>query len=644
MYIFRSLLAAIFVSVPVIGQSGRPVPYPVFTTPQFDRAVEDGTRTLTGRPGPNYWMNEASYDFAVRIDTTQNVLTGSGNIIYRNMSPDTLDELRIHLRQNIYRPGAVRNRFVDVTGGMQLSGLSVNGVPLGQSNREDRAMPRLMGTVMWLPLEKPLVHGDEVKLDISWFYEIPENTFRQGTDGEVYFMAYWYPQVAVYDDLEGWKADQYMGNGEFYMDWADYRVSITAPEGMLVTSTGHLLNPEEVLSEQTRTRLAQAAEDTSVVHVVTEEDRAAGRSTATSESGWLTWHFEASRVRDFVFGLSDKYLWDATHAAVGDLDGDGSTDHCMIHAFYRPDRTYWRRSAEYTRFSIEDMSTIFFPYPWPHMTAVEGLIGGGMEYPMMTLIGRGRSPRGLFGVTYHEVAHMWFPMIVGPDEKTHRWMEEGLTSFNDNEGSRAFYQDDSVWDPENQPYYMIAGTGDEVPPARHTDLYPFGTRAAGIAGYNKPAIALHALRGLVGEDKFYEAYRAFADLWTYKHPTPLDFFNTFEDVLGRELDWFWRTMFYETWILDHEISEVGRTDDAIRVQIRDNGLSPMPAPVTITYEDGQTKSRTVPVETWLAGERKSEVVFPAGNAVRIEIDPEQYLPDVDRYNNVWPRETPESNP
>jgi hypothetical protein len=634
----RAFFIPLFFSLPLLGQSNRPIPYPVFTTPQFDQAVANGTRTTTGHPGANYWMNEATYDLAVRIDTTSKMLNGSGTIRYLNLSPDTLSELQLHLRQNIYRPGAMRNRFVGLTGGMQLSALSVNGVPIGQQDDEVTPPPSVMGTVMFLPLAESLAPGEQVEVAISWFYEIPAHSFRQGHDGEVYFIAYWYPQLAVHDDLNGWHADQYLGNGEFYMDWADYRVSITAPAGMLITSTGQLLNPEEVLSDQTRSRLAEAASGDEIVHVVAEEDRVPGISTATSDSGWLTWDFEATKVRDFVFGLSDKYLWDATNAEVGDLDGDGEPDRCMIHSFFRPDRQYWYRSAEYVRFSIEDMSRRFFPYPWPHMTAIEGLIGGGMEYPMMTLIGSGRSARSLFSVTYHETAHMWFPMIVGPDEKRYRWMEEGLTSFNDDEGSRAFYNDESVWDPEIQSYYSIAGTGYEVEPDRHTDLYPFGTGAMGIAGYNKPSIALHALRGLFGEEAFRKAYREYALRWAYKHPVPFDFFNTFEDVLGQDLDWFWTSLFYETWTLDQAIADVDRVDESIRVHIKDEGLTPMPAPVTVTYADGTSETKTVPVDLWLAGERATVLYFPPGDVQSVEIDAGKFLPDVDRSNNVWPRE------
>ncbi|RMF58477.1 MAG: M1 family peptidase, partial [Bacteroidetes bacterium] len=474
----------------------------------------------------------------------------------------------------------------------------------------------------------------------AWSFEVPEaGAPRMGQDGEVFFLAYWYPQFAVYDDVNGWKADPYMGNGEFYMDYGTYDVHLTVPEGWLVGATGVLQNPEEVLSEQTRARLAMlddTHENGAIIHIVEEGDREAGRSTATDPEGMLTWHFRAENVRDFAFGTSDRYVWDATTARVGDRDGDGTDDVALIHAFYRPGTPSWDRSAEFARFSVEHLSEMIMPYPYPHMTTVEGLIGGGMEFPMITLIGGTRNDQSLFSVTYHEIGHMWFPMVVGQDEKQYTWMDEGLTSFNTNEGRAAFWQDD-VWDPGRQSYYFIAGSGREVEPMRHADEYPVGSPARVIASYNKPAVALHALRGLVGQERFFAAYREYARRWAYKHPQPYDLFNTFEDVLGQDLDWFWTSMFYTTWTLDQAVEAVEETAEGVQVTVQDRGLVPMPAPVRVTYADGTVVEETVPVDVWLCGETATTLRFKPGTVSRVEIDPGRYLPDVDRTNNVWER-------
>ena len=256
---------------------------------------------------------------------------------------------------------------------------------------------------------------------------------------------------------------------------------------------------------------------------------------------------------------------------------------------------------------------------------------------MITLIGGTRNDASLFGVTFHEIGHMWFPMIVGQDEKQYTWMDEGLTSFNTNEAESSFWRTDA-WRLDEQGYYNIAGSGREAPPMRHADEYPLNSPARGIASYSKPAVALHALRGLVGQKRFMEAYREYAHRWAYKHPQPYDLFNTFEEVLGEDLDWFWISLLYNTWTLDHAIESVEQQSDAVVVTIADKGLVPMPAPVRLTYADGTIVEERVPVEHWLSDETKTTLRFEPGTVSRVEIDPEQYLPDVDRTNNTWEKQ------
>ncbi|HUF11348.1 MAG TPA: M1 family metallopeptidase [Rhodothermales bacterium] len=630
------------VATSVAAQQSRPIPYPVFETPQFARAVEQGTRSRDGRPGPSYWTNTAEYDIDVTVSPAAATVSGAESIRYHNNSPDVLRRIVLNLYQNLYREGAARNRNVVPTEGLNLSCAFVNDAPILQ-----QADPRLKGfvvagTKMVIHLVDPVEPGGSVDMRFCWDFRIPASydNIRMGHDGEVYYLAYWYPQVAVYDDVtggigygDGWDLDHYLGNGEFYMGYADYDVSITVPEGYLVPATGVLQNPKEILSPAVLARIDSAAKGPDVVGIVTDENRE--DAFVPSPSGTATWRYAAENVRDFAFGLSDLYRWDATFAEAGDWDADGTSDRAMIHAFYRPGTPAWERSAEYGKFSIEHLSRTMMPYPWPHMTAVEGLIGGGMEYPMITLIGGSRSPGALFSVTYHEIGHMWFPMIVGQDEKKFTWMDEGLTSFNQTNGIRDFNDSPDVWRPDRQPYYRIAGSGYEVESMRHGDEYPYGTDARGLASYNKPAVMLHALRGLLGEDLFYKAFRAYAHRWAYKHPTPFDLFNTFEDVTGQDLDWFWTPAFFETWTLDQAVAAVEAGEVEVKVTIKDLGLTPMPAPVTVTYADGRQESERLGVEPWLEGARETSLTFPPGQVAKVEIDPEGFLPDVDRSNNVW---------
>jgi aminopeptidase N len=447
--------------------------------------------------------------------------------------------------------------------------------------------------------------------------------------------------MAVYDDLTGWHIDQYLGNAEFYMGYGNYEIALTLPAGWLVTATGRLTNSAEVLSAQTRARLDSAGRAGGVVRVVAEADRGPGTSTTAGTNGKLTWRFRADSVRDVSWATSAKYLWDATNADVGDVNGDGRPDTTAVQAFYRPElrASHWDESARYSRHSVEFFSRYLLPYPYPHMTAVDGPTScGGMEYPMMTCIGGQWDTLGLYEVTTHEIGHMWFPMLVGSDEKRHAWMDEGLAQFSQSQAMADFFKgfDDEERNRRNYLNFAEAGGG-EVELMRHGDRYPtYGSY--GVASYYKPATVLVALRGVLGEETFNKALREYARRWLYKHPSPADLFNSFEDVSGRDLSWFWRTWLYETWKLDQAIDTVIPAGDSLEVVVENRGRAIMPVPLVIRRTGGQTDSLTVPADAWFGGERRRAVRVAREPAVRtIEIDPERDFPDIDRSNQAWPR-------
>jgi hypothetical protein len=619
----------------------RPIPYPPFESPGFARAVERGTRTRTGRPGPSYWQQHAEYRLQAQLDPATTRLTGSGAVRYHNRSPDTLRTVAVHLYQNLHRPGARRNREVPVTGGMALTRVAAQGRTLPLLAGAEMPGPgyRIDATVATLLLPAPLPPAGSLELEFDWEFTVPgPGTPRMGQDGEVFFLAYWYPQMAVYDDVSGWHTDPYLGNAEFHMGFGDYEVTLTLPEDWLVSATGTLQNPEAVLSAQTRQRLEQARRSAEVVRVVTAADRSAGRATVQGRDGLLSWRFAARRVRDFAWGASDRYLWDATHAVAGDATGDGRPDTTLIHSLYRPGAENWDHTARYGRHSVEFLSEYLWPYPWPHMSAVEGPIGGGMEFPMITLIGGARDTIALYSVTVHEIAHMWFPMLAASDEKRHTWLDEGLTRFHQAQAMQDFFPGYGREGLARDTYLAFARTGGEVEMMRHGDLYPVGTRAFGIAGYDKPAVVLVALRAILGEETFHRGLREFGRRWEYRHPQPWDLWNTFEDVSGRDLGWFWRTWYYETWTLDQAVAGVRQVGNETEITIEDRGYAPMPVLLAVTRADGTTQRLEVPVEVWLSGARRHTLRIPAAPAVtRIEIDPEGVFPDLDRANNVWVR-------
>jgi len=627
---------------PPVLKVDRPLPYPVFESKAFARAVERGTRTRTGEPGPKYWQQFARYRIDAELVPATNTLNGRETVRYFNRSPDTLRTVWVFLNQNLFAPSSPRTGAVPVTGGMEILRLSVNGQTLDR--RESGAAYSIDGTVMRVGLPRALAPRDSLDLDVAWTFQLPpDGAPREGTTGDVCMVAYWYPQFAVYDDVNGWQTDPYLGNAEFYMGYADYDVNISLPEGWLVAATGELVNANEVLSKQTRDRLAESRRSPLVVRVVREQDRGVGPTKATNRGfdGILTWRFRARNVRDFDWGASPKYLWDATVAVVGERDGKGRRDTTAINTFYRPEARAWAwdKSGEYERNSVEFLSSYLWPYPWPQMTALEGPTScSGMEYPMLTCIGGPRDTLLLYSVQVHETAHMWFPMQVGSDERRFAWQDEGLTRFNQAQGMQAYFKGYDRERIARDSYLAMARTDGEVPLMRHGDLYPSGTAAYAVATYDKMAMNMVALRGVVGNEAFQSAYRAYGSRWVGKHPTQYDFFNAFNSLLRQDLGWFWRTWWYETWTLDQAIGGVTTVADTLKVTIEDRGLAMMPVRLAITRTGGRVERQVVPVSVWLAGARRHMVTLTqAASVVSIEIDPEMVFPDIDRGNNKWKR-------
>ncbi|MBV9879424.1 MAG: M1 family metallopeptidase, partial [Gemmatirosa sp.] len=415
-----------------IAESRRPLPGDVYEQPGFTRAVERGTRTRTGRPGARHWVQHARYAIDATLDVATHTLRGSERVTYVNASPDTLRQLAIHLRQNAFRPESQRRDDTPLTGGLTLGRVAVGGV----------ATPRYTvgGTVMRLALPAPLAPHDSVSLAIDWSFVPPltPSDGRQGRDEQLYFMGYWYPQVAVYDDVNGWVADQYLLEAEFYMDPADYDVRVTVPRGWPVGATGTLQNADSVLTAAARARLAEAHRTRGTVTISRPDD---GGAAFAGTGATATWHFTAPDVRDFAWGTSDRYVWDATSAVLA--GAGGRPDTVDIHSLYRlhaPAAAWPSGGARYTRDAIEQLSAYLWPYPWPTMTSMEGVLtGGGMEYPRLTIMQPWADTLSLAGDLMHETGHMWFPMQVGSNETRYPWMDEGFTQFDAAQGMRALY-------------------------------------------------------------------------------------------------------------------------------------------------------------------------------------------------------------
>src|SRR5690348_16399731 len=334
--------------------------------PMIRRAYAAGTRDTTGLPGRRYWQQTVDYrsDASLAVDSA--VLHGTETITLHNTSPDTLHAIVLRLYQNYFRAEESRNDYVtDVTDGTVVERLTVNGTPIAL---EDQNQYRVDGTVAMVRLASPVLPNADATIDVAWHFAVPnvplgergERMGRWGTD--LYQVAQWYPQVAMYDDLRGWDTDEYLGLGEFYNQFGRFDVKITVPAGWLVGATGTLTNAADVLSPAARDRLALAMHADTTVHVVDAAGRGAGSATATGTS--LTWHFTAPRVNDFAFATSKDYVLDATHA--------NTPAPTLVQVFYLPEHTDYRRSAQYARFALEHHSKMVMPYSFPQASVADG--------------------------------------------------------------------------------------------------------------------------------------------------------------------------------------------------------------------------------------------------------------------------------
>jgi len=620
----------------------RPIARPLAPPPAYAAAEARGTRSSTGAPGSRYWQQWTDHSIDVRVDPDSKRLEASLRMDYHNRSPDALPGVVLELTQNAHGEGARRLEELEVTGGVSLTRVVVDGRALSEG-RANGAEPAYAvdGTVMAIRLPRPLASGGTARIEIDYAFTIP----RQGIGGrmgwsrdDLLFVAYWYPRMAVYDDVVGWSADQYLG-AEFYQGFGDFEYSVTLPENWVVVGTGELQNPDDVLAPHVLDRLAAAGASDRVVRVVGTGDF--GSATVASADGSLTWQFRADSVRDVAFSATRASNWDAARASVGDRDGDGSEDYARVDAIWRAEAPRWAQAWRYAQHSLSFHSRFTGqPYPWPHMSVVEGagIIGGGMEFPMMTVIGdyNEAGDSALYNVTSHEIAHMWVPMLLASDERRYSWIDEGMTSFLENQSRKDFHPGLDHDQTDRDDYIDVALAGHEGSMMTRSDYHVPGPGFV-TASYRKPATLLALLRGVLGEEDFDRAYREFHARWRFKHPYPWDFFRTVENVTGRDLSWFWGSFYEETWLVDHAVEAVTRAPDgSATITIRDDGDAPLPTPVTVTRADGTTVELTVPVERWLRGYRSATLSVGPGAAVtRVEAAPALAWPDVDRSNNVW---------
>jgi hypothetical protein len=597
----------------------------------FKNAYKNGTRSLDGMPGKNYWQNKSDYKIKAKLDPKSRSLTGSEEIVYFNESPDTLKQIVLRIYQDIYRKGNARDFSMNaaaVNDGTEIKKVVVNGTELKLSG--DKYSPIRDVTNLFLPLEKFLAPKEKINLELEWSIIIPNKSqVRMGAyDSTSFFVAYWYPQVAVYDDIDGWDMLNYTGQTEMYNDFNNYEVEISVPKGFLLWSTGVLQNPEEVFSQNILEKFNNANQSDSIINIIENKDYENG--TVTSDKENLTYKIKADYVPDFAFATSDHYLWDASSLVV-----DKSTGRrAFISAAYNKSTKDFATVADVARKSIESFSTHMpgVPYPYPCMTVFNG--EGGMEFPMMCNDSAVPELWGTVHLTSHEISHTYFPFYMGINERKYAWMDEGWATMLPFD-----FQTENApgYDPRSrnaQSYSDFAGDDTDLPmmvPSHQLRGASYRT-----ASYRRPGAAYDFLRQMLGDQKFKSALHEYMKRWNGKHPVPYDFFFTFNNVLGEDLSWYWKPWFFENKYPDLSIDDLKLESGMIKLKIKNIGGIPLPVILKAYYQDGTNENVfNKNADVWKNSADVINVNFaPSKKVIKVELGTNQ-IPDADNSGNVF---------
>jgi len=595
----------------------------------IQRAIDKSTRTLEGKPGPNYWQNSADYKIKAELEPKTRTLTGEETISYYNNSPDTLKQVVVKILMDIYRKGNARDFEISpnaLTDGAQSKGIFINGQEIKTDGSKNSL--RREGTNLFIPLQQPIAPKAKAELKFGWSFIIPnESQIRMGAyDSTSFFVAYWFPQIAVYDDIDGWDTQNYYGTVETYNDFSNYSVELTVPKNFLIWATGTLQNPEEVYAKEIYERYKKAYSSDAVVKIVDEKDYQNG--IVTTDPNKLTYKFKADYVMDFAFATSDHYLWDGSSLTVDKSSGRRT----FIDAAYNKSSKDFYGVAEIARKAIESFSTHIpgWPFPYPKMTVFNGQ--GGMEFPMMVNDSSVPELQSTVHLTSHEISHTYFPFYMGINERKYAWMDEGFATMLpfDFQTLNA-----PGYDPRSRnalSYNEFAGNEQDVP----LMVLSYELRGASYrtASYRRPGAAYEFLRDVLGDELFKKCLHEYMNRWNGKHPIPYDFFFTFDETAGQNLNWYFRPWFFETKYPDLSLT-IKKIEDGVSVNVSNKGGLPVPVKIKFYYDDGtdavvyhktasEWKNGNVKITTFIPSKKK---------VVKVELGTTQ-IPDVNLSDNI----------
>jgi hypothetical protein len=623
------LLVAGCAPSPTTSPSPLPGSTALYMSRDVKAAYRKGTRSPDGRPGVNYWQNRGRYNIAITALPPDRTIRGSEQITYMNNSPDTLRNPVIKLFINIHKPGAPRAGGASadyLTSGVHIDSLAVNG----------QATPWACddGCFTWerIRLASPLVPHDSVRLSFKWHYDVSKQSGREGMlDSTTFFLAYFYPRVAVYDDYNGWDTMNFTDMQEFYSDFNDYDVAITVPTNYVVWGTGTLLNPAELLQPKYLQRYTESFTSDQTINVASKAEMVA--KTVTTQSPRNTWRFRAANIPDMTFNLSDHYVWDAASVVVD----DATHRRVSVQSAYNDTAADFHHMVQFARHGLDWLSHNWpgVPYPFEKTTVVQGQ--AGMEYPMM--VNDESYPDTIFSrfVVEHEIAHSWFPFYMGINETRYPMMDEGWATTFENligiadlgkERAAGFFEQFRVSGWTNNPT-----SAEDIPIITPSDA--LAASAYGDNAYGKPALGYLALKDMLGDAAFGKALHAFIDRWHGKHPIPWDFFNTVNDVTGQNLNWYWNSWYFSNNYIDLAVGGVEKTGNGYQVVV--NNIGGMPAPVDFEahYGDGSSEVIHETPAIWAADQRRATVTISTGKSLQSLLLNGGIWMDADSTNNRW---------
>ena len=625
MKIYITFLVTILVSInPGFSQQ-------LFTNTNVKSAIEKGTRTTTGMPGKNYWQNKANYDIKVQFDPATQLLEGTETITYYNNSPDTLKTIIIRLYPDLYKKGVDRLAPItesDLSEGVQISSFKIGDEQM--ENLDKNKNVRHQNTNLYIKPATPLLPRTQTTLEISWNYKVNTGSpVRTGmVDSSSYFIAYFFPRVSVYDDIDGWDTWSYNGSQEFYNDFGNYNVEISVPKDYVVWATGERLNADENFSQNILVKIKTASTSDKIIHVINESDYAKNDVLKNNASG--TWKFRATNVTDFVFALSNHYLWDVSSVIVDSASGRRS----LAEAAYNKTHLDYYDVADQAQKSVYYMSHFYpkYPFPFPKITVFDGT--DQMEYPMMVNDNPTDSRKDAVQLTTHEIMHSYFPFFMGTNETQYAWMDEGWATIGESLISPLMGEPEDEGIFSKSRYEYISGTDKDVPMITNTKLYQDAAYAAN--SYGKAGLCYYVLQDMLGDSLYFKALHHYMNNWNGKHPVPYDFFYSFNSGSGKDLNWFWQKWFFGWEYPDLAIKSVLKNQSGTKITIQNIGGLPVPVYLGVELKTGKHEIVKLTAEAWKIGNKEVNIVikYPLNSIRSLKVGNE-FIPEKNRKDNRW---------